>query len=359
MIESRLELFTEHVNKTSARRSASPEVGIAKEEKIKAKLFRRINAQKKIFTKVLGDPGSTMEVQGEPIISKTYNEVFKQGSVCLWCGKIQSWYLYFAKPVGSTPQVEWGENSFELVGAADTMAEVHREQLKTKIETWIFDADANTDVGKLLETLSENSHLNIINITGFNESTPQIEYQTLRTFDVLVEDFEGVAFVVHTRWGVKEAVYQDLVLQLADALEFLHECDPPITYNGLTPDNILVGVQNRLVLTNFKHARFNLSPKKDIRMLGDLMGSISTKYRRKYKKVIRKCGGTYNSISEMREDFKKAMAPQNEKMTLLAAVILVVCFVVLMVVIYSHFTHVNKTWPDLWRTQHPATENCY
>ena len=334
MIESVLEQYTQHVNKTSSKHSVSPEVGPEKEEKIEAKLMRRLNALKKHFAMAFDDPSRVIEVQNKPYVGKAYNQTFKKGCACRFCGKLQSWYPSFSKPVEHVPWVEWGENSFELIGAAESKAETELKPPKTKLETWIFDGETNDCAATLLEALKKNSHLNIINIQDFNESPLQVQGSAIKIFDVLVEDFEGVAFNVYTRRGVKEDVFQDLILQLTEALEFLHGLDPPIAHNGLTPENVLVGDQSRLVLVDFKDAKIDHSQKNDIKMLGELIRRASGKHRRKYRKIIRKCnGGAYSSALELREDFKKAQTPQNDK-TVYLALFLIACFVALLVFIF-------------------------
>ena len=336
VINSELEQFEQHVNKTSAKHSVSPEVGINTEEKIESKLFRRINVIKKHISTVYANPKRVMDVHDMPFISKAYNQIFEQGCVCWYCKKRQSWYPSFSRPVGYTPQVEWGENSFELIGAEDSRKETSLRQVQLKTETWIFDAYKDLDALKLIETLAGNSHLNIICIRGFDESTAQVQNPSIRTFDVLIEEFNGVGFDVYTRREIKEDIYQDLIMQLIDALEFLHGLSPPIVFNGLTSDNILVGDQNHLVLKNFEYARFDPSPQKDIQMLGELMKNANSKRRRKYEKIIRKCGGAYKSVSELRKDFNNATSQQNEKVLITVAVLLTLCFVALLVVLFAN-----------------------
>ena len=331
VIESTLEQFMQHVCKTRSQRPVSLDVGKKSEEIIEKKLFHRIDALKKSVLTVLNNSGSTINAQDKSVVAKSYNEVFKQGSFCQTCGKLQSWYPAFSKPVEKKPGIEWGENRFELVDASNDEAGTYVEQKQIITKTWIFDAGVNPDAGRLLDLLAQNNHLNIIKIYGYTESPLQMPNSTIKIFDVSIEDLEGVTFKAYTRRGVEDAVLWDLILQLLDGLEFLHNLTPPVTLNEITSDDIFIGRQNRLVLTNFTKAKLNASTKKDIETIGEIIQSTQIKYRRKYWKVIRKCRSAH-SVAEVRECYKHTMISHEGK-TLLFAMILIVCAVAILVML--------------------------
>jgi tRNA A-37 threonylcarbamoyl transferase component Bud32 len=62
---------------------------------------------------------------------------------------------------------------------------------------------------------------------------------------------ENLRAHIHGRKSASEAVVIGWVQELAEILTYLHELTPPLVHRDLSPDNILVGADGRLVLIDF------------------------------------------------------------------------------------------------------------
>jgi serine/threonine protein kinase len=116
------------------------------------------------------------------------------------------------------------------------------------------------------------------------------------------ESFDGVPLSSINRKELSEEDFKDYMIQLCDALSYLHSQKPAISHNAVTLDNILLRTDKVLKLSNFDYVSFGDTPKNDISMVGELMNSMRGKYMKHYKPIIDYCDGVYESIDDLRSD---------------------------------------------------------
>ena len=237
-----------------------------------------------------------------PFAADHFSEVFAMGKACPVCECPQTWYSTHPRkflkkqkkaPINHMPLVEWGEEiSVEVTGitlppedAGTTASTTSRviKGVKNPSELGVWH----------MRGLEHNNILAIIDIIELPDGT----------LNVIEEDFYGAPMnkLIHLR--ISERDFQDYVLQLCDALEFMHRQAHPISHNAIRPESMIIGKGSLLKLTNFESATVAGPPHNDIAMVGEFMGSIKQKYIKRYAHIISNCADTYNSINELREDF--------------------------------------------------------
>ena len=123
-------------------------------------------------------------------------------------------------------------------------------------------------------------------------------------FSVIEEKFESTPLSKLIAKGISETDFQDYILQLCDALEFMHQQEPNLSHNAIVARNILIGKDNVLKLSHFDEVAIG-TPTSDIAMVGNLMGRIRDKYigRSRYQEIINNCAGKYRTVDDFRKDF--------------------------------------------------------
>ena len=226
-------------------------------------------------------------------------------------------------PTRNNPTVEWGEPTLELVGAPiEPEGEYGLEESDEPDYRRVI---GGRERGEIADTGYRHmyglKHDNICIVSKRNNENDGDS----RAFE---EEFDGIPMPTMINQGLSERDFQDYMLQLMDALAFMHNQTPSISHNAVTPNNILVGKGKLLKLIGFDMATVGDSPKGDIAMLGDFMNSMKGRYIKRYSEIIDKCSDGYNSIEEMREDFLPLLTTSYAK---IVAAVVVLLFVIVLI----------------------------
>jgi serine/threonine protein kinase len=175
-------------------------------------------------------------------------------------------------------------------------------------------ADAPGVIGRSFETdrpdvyrqLLKTWHPNILGVLGIDKTENG-------AFLVTEEYFEGLALRECLANGADEREFVYYMMQLCDALDFLHELEPPVAHGGVAADNILINADGALKLTNFDRAQNAGDRAGDIAAVGKLLKSTGRIHARKYRSVIEKCGregeGEYKSFGDIYKDIEGRNLP--------------------------------------------------
>ena len=304
--------------------------------RFKAQSFHSINSLKKTEEKALQQLNvlislikkidTSTDTPSTPIIAQ-YNDLFSKAKSCPMCKKRQSWFLTSATnmpPNVSNRDVIWGKAKVELMNQPDSSEYEVAEPVKT----------AAAFVTRTLESISKPEdigywhlrkirHDNILFVLNIFKHQPD-------TISIVEEKFESTPLSDLMETGISEKEFNDYVLQLCDALDFLHNQTPPIVHNGILSYNILVGKDNLLKLTGFDDATIGGVFEDDIAMVGLLMSDIREKYISKYEDIIISClDGKFTTIKELRKNFLQVN-------TSYAKITIVIIFVCLAIFLISH-----------------------
>ena len=242
---------------------------------------------------------------------KKFKRLFPRGKSCPKCKSQQPWYL-------TTSFNDWKQaninNNLEITlgepvpqhdlkhGQDEPFAEppeaVEYFAQPPMVYTTRNIHKTNVPIEKLgYWHLSKIRHDNIILVKDVTEPEPGV-------FTIVEEQFEGIPLSDVLAQGVSEKEFQDLIMQLCDALIFLHNLEPSISHNAISPENILVGEDKLLKLTHFDDATLTSSPLNDMIALGILMRGVEAGYIKKYQDIIDSCiAGEYKTFGEFRKKF--------------------------------------------------------
>jgi len=232
---------------------------------------------------------------------KQFRRLFVKGKSCPKCKSRQTWYAadspsdWRQANINNNLEAVIGESTVQLMGVpaaekniTDPLAPfTTREIYKTNVS---------------LESLAcwhlrKAENLNILYIEDVTELQPGV-------FSIMEEQFDGTPLSSLLEAEISKKDFQDFILQLCDALAFLHSYNPRIAHNAIFPENILIGEGNLLKLAHFDEAAVGGALSGDIIMAGELMQSIDADYMKKYQKVIDSyIDGTYKTIDDLRQDF--------------------------------------------------------
>jgi serine/threonine protein kinase/predicted RNA-binding Zn-ribbon protein involved in translation (DUF1610 family) len=185
------------------------------------------------------------------------------------------------------PEVNWSEEEAELpvkpedkTSGSIIMQEPHNLTYKKDINAWKMKGLRHNKLLCILDVIIENP----------NE------------IKIIKESFDGTPLSDFKYSEIPEHIFHDYMLQLCDALKFLHSNIVPVTHNAVAAENVLIAPDNTLKLANFDYVSFNDTPENDIALLGELIRKVQGKHSKKYKSIINNCSGVYKSIDDIRTD---------------------------------------------------------
>ena len=297
---TKLRQIANYAHKSGSRFSVNLELNIKAMEKTEKAALRQLKKLKSALKEVLEDNSKAVVDPQAPYIAEYYNELFAEGEKCPNCKSRQSWYPADIKPRINGPVVRWGRNSLSILGAP----EEHEEQGNAPLfHTWALNKSGVQKEDLTYWRMRGLEHENILTIRDV------IDDLSSEAYSITEDYFNGTSLSDLIEKGISEADFQDYILQLCDALEFLHRQKPVITHNSISANNILIGKNNLLKLTDFQKVTFN-SPLNDIVMVGELMACVNAKYIKRYTKIIENCSHKYQSIEDLRRDFIAEQRPK-------------------------------------------------
>jgi len=196
-------------------------------------------------------------------------------------------------PMNQKPIVEWGDITVEITGVTLPLEDANTAGTSSRV---VADFESRDITGLGSWHVCGLKHDNILSVIDIVD----LQYGF---FNIIEEEFNGTPMINLISRGISERDFHDYVLQLCDALQFLHSQKPGISHNAIRPGNIVVGKGNLLKLTRFENATVGGSPRDDIAMVGEFLRSIKGRYIKRYQEIIESCASKYNSIDELREDF--------------------------------------------------------
>jgi len=205
---------------------------------------------------------------------------------------------YHSSPAHNLPVILWGESKIRLLGSDEKKTD---EAIDGSAEKIFFMRRVNVDIDRATDPvwkiLPGLRHENIAEIRSAS-------YDGFGIVTLEAEKIEGSRFGDIIRKGMSESRFQDHMMQLLDAVEYLHLHEPAITHNKIRLDTIRIKKSDELKLTDFEKVRLDFDVKLDISMIGAVMGAVNGKFMKNYQGVVFKCKlNMYESISELREDF--------------------------------------------------------
>jgi len=234
-------------------------------------------------------------------IAEQFNELFSKAKSCPECKHHQTWYP--VETFGSSSRfhglkVLWGKIDVELAGAPQVDEVTSEEPQERAMNQRIIKNTKEKKEDLAYWHIRGQEHINLLYVQD-------VQYHQDNVFSVKEEIFESNPFSVIIEKGFKESDFQDYMIQLCDALEFLHTLEPCITHNKVLARNVLVGKGHLVKLSHFDEASVGESPDADIAMLGELMSGVKGSYIKYYKNIIENCNGVYKSIDDLRTDMTK------------------------------------------------------
>lgn len=292
-----------------------------------------------------------MLIQDEPLLVDEYNRMFLEGSTCPECGKRQSWYpavssipslknsvLNYAAGFGISGAILFfilaplAEKRFInillLTVAVSVACGCIAGYMITKIKTRRRRDFLNKHSGKAKAEIDWNANARSI---SQDEGKP---LDSIENENIAAEVPDGyVTLKDKLSSDITSGQFEDYLLQLCDALEYLSQQKPHILHNNISAENIIVYNDDLLKLTNFGQAANSRDLRNDIRAVGELICSVNAKYARKYKKIGKKCiDNEYESIEELQNEISKCATAKRRKvctaivMILFAAIFLMRVF---------------------------------
>jgi len=237
-------------------------------------------------------------------IIQQFDDLFAKGKKCPQCKAKQPWYPAASfleektkNPDFIGPEIKWGKVNVELLGMPAPeeyiVEDADDEGTPTFVDRIISSCNAKIMYLKY-EHICKIEHENILYIQSVH---------IVREDAIAIQEevFEGVTFAEMLKKGISESDFTDYILQLCDALEYLHSNG--LTHNAIYPQNILIGKDNLLKLTHFEEIAESDCFRNDIAMLGALINSIDEKFIKRYKKFIEKCENEENqTIRDVKAD---------------------------------------------------------
>jgi len=225
---------------------------------------------------------------------------------------------------GNKPRISWGTSSVKLEGAPD-VSEYYTWDMGIPTEFTTRTVHTNTPLEQLgYWHMRELYHVNLLYIKDVAETQDGV-------FSVCEENYDSkpLSDILLNRISSKD--FGDYIMQLCDALAFLHEQEARLSHNAICSENILIGKDNLLKLSCFDNMTAGESPKNDILMVGKLMASVNGAYTKNYTEIIDNClNGAYEQISELRDDFMSASPiPWISRAITLVVVVLMFSLIVL------------------------------
>lgn len=218
------------------------------------------------------------------------------------------------------------ERESDFSGRYEEIEELFRNEMCAKIlirdtETseWFIKHIIKSGGAGVYQQLIGEEHINIPGIY-------QVTNNEDDSFTVIEEYFEGVKWDEKLDNGVTADEFEDYILQLCDAVEFLSQQNPPIFHSDIITENILIGSDNLLKLTNLEYAGSDGSITHAIEQIGKVLNACDTKYTKKYNAIIRKCDGNYDNIEELRKEIFTSARPNRIKISVTIAAILFTIF---------------------------------
>jgi len=311
---SRFELEFEHELKKLEKTEAS---AISQLNELIDSLHTLLDSTNPIQVSLIEDGG----------LLQQYKDLFSHGKSCPYCQARQAWYpvdgLREWKQRGAVKSLEstWGEPKVELLGMPDASEYVVEE---TKPEAF-----AVRYINKPGVALQELAYWHLRRVEHDNILlTLDVMQRDEGEFSVIEEKFEGVPLSTLLEDGISEKDFQDIILQLCDALELLHTHKPRISHNAISTDNVLIGEGNLLKLTNFTEAEVGKSAAWDIALVGELMLRIDVNRIAGYGEIIEKCiTGEYKKITDLRKNFLPYANQHMTKLVFVIGVILMALFI--------------------------------
>jgi serine/threonine protein kinase len=154
-----------------------------------------------------------------------------------------------------------------------------------------------TDRPEIYRRLLKEDHPNILGVRRVDEAEEG-------GFFVTEEAFESRTLRECRRKSVDEKDFVYYMMQLCDALDFLSGLKPPITHGNVTVDSILIDANDVLKLTNFDRAQIDGDRDGDIAAVGKLVRSMGRFYTNRYRSIIKKCEGEYESFGDIYKDIE-------------------------------------------------------
>jgi len=192
------------------------------------------------------------------------------------------------------PEIEWSEPIVELMGLPEAEFEIETDVKSSYIGRIINKPNTKKEALGYWY-LCNLKHDNILYIHSVDERGNGV-------FRIVEEKCKGVSLSRRLKRGINESDFKDYILQLCDALEFLHQQEPAISHNAVSADNIWIGKKNLLKLTGYDKVTLGGSSRRDIAMLCSLIEGVKGRYIKHYKKIIEN-PDIYQSIEDFREAF--------------------------------------------------------
>jgi len=249
-------------------------------------------------------------------IAKCFNDIFTHAKSCMSCKAAQSWY-----PMPSTksqlmkqarktkertrtekPLLKYGSISTTLEGGLpDTAYQADTIDKSDDVLIRIINRKdpSNHDMA-ILHLLNVN-YTHLQKVSAINELGHDV-------FSVKEEAMVDTPLSKRIQGKMNEGDYQDYMLQLFDAVEFLHTHNPPMCHNNIHVNNVYVSDQNVVTLAGYNHLSVSDASEKDIHDIGAVMDRAPDAFKKRYLKVIDKAVcEKYLSVEMLRSDFMKAM----------------------------------------------------
>jgi|GEM_PF-2289436 len=249
--------------------------------------------------------------------AQCFNNIFTHAKACLSCKAEQSWY-----PMPSTksqlmkqaqkvkqrtktekPLLKYGSISTTLESglpdaAYQTEAVDKPEDVLVRI---INRKDASNQHDMAIRHLVNARHTNLQKVFAVDELGHDV-------FSVKEEAMVDAPLPKRVHDKMNEGDYQDYMLQLFDAVEYLHTHNPPMCHNNVHVNNVYVSDQNVITLAGYDDLSISDAFEKDIHDIGVVMGCAPNTFKKRYKKVIDKAVcEKYLSVEMLRNDYMKAM----------------------------------------------------
>jgi len=153
---------------------------------------------------------------------------------------------------------------------------------------------------RIYKKLIDTDNINIIKII----SVTKLDEGEL----VVIEEYNENSITLQEKIDntIDEGDFEDALLQICDALLYLHSLKKSIVYNLVTPDSIQIDKDNLIKLNDFSKAEYNNEIKNDVKMFGKLIQSSGKKFKNKYHNLISKCEKENITINDVRNNIHKA-----------------------------------------------------
>jgi len=148
----------------------------------------------------------------------------------------------------------------------------------------------------------------------------------LGTIAIQEEVFEGTTLAEKLEKGICENDFCDYVLQLCDALEYLHK--QGLAHNAVCAQNILINENNILKLINFDDVTPCDSYFSDISSVGTLIRDIKEDFIHNYIPFAKNCYTKYKTMDDFRKGFIK---PPKTSYGVVISIVVGILFLILLI----------------------------